>query len=320
MIGLASSPPGGTQQAGQARGPPAASSRDATSSIRRGRFGLFGEARRLLADGTAEATALRATGKRGATRQPPHRRLAPPNPGPPGGRPRRVDGRQAARTRPTSTPAPRAATRPTWTPGMDALAEAAAGVGSAPATRCDCSPPPTAPALTSASSACHPRTSTGPPSTASCARRSETTPTSRARDRGRRADHRRRARMGPPCTRPAPPPSPAGWESLTPTQHRVAELAAQGLTNPQIGERMFISQSDRQDPPRPHLQKAQCPEPRRAQRSSRRAAEDRVSDLSPAQITRGRGGKYPIWQMFSDLAATKIVPVHGRRNHVSCAS
>jgi DNA-binding CsgD family transcriptional regulator len=32
-----------------------------------------------------------------------------------------------------------------------------------------------------------------------------------------------------------------GWESLTPTETRVVELAAEGLTNPQIAERMFIS-------------------------------------------------------------------------------
>lgn len=30
-------------------------------------------------------------------------------------------------------------------------------------------------------------------------------------------------------------------ESLTPTELRVVELVAEGLTNPQIGERMFIS-------------------------------------------------------------------------------
>jgi DNA-binding NarL/FixJ family response regulator len=34
---------------------------------------------------------------------------------------------------------------------------------------------------------------------------------------------------------------PGGWESLTPTEVRVVELVAEGLTNPQIGERMFIS-------------------------------------------------------------------------------
>ena len=32
-----------------------------------------------------------------------------------------------------------------------------------------------------------------------------------------------------------------GWDSLTPTEIRVVELVAEGLTNPQIGERMFIS-------------------------------------------------------------------------------
>jgi predicted ATPase/class 3 adenylate cyclase/DNA-binding CsgD family transcriptional regulator len=32
-----------------------------------------------------------------------------------------------------------------------------------------------------------------------------------------------------------------GWQSLTPTEERVVALVAEGLTNPQIGERMFIS-------------------------------------------------------------------------------
>lgn len=36
---------------------------------------------------------------------------------------------------------------------------------------------------------------------------------------------------------------PGGWESLTPTEVEVVRHAAQGLTNPQIGERMFISRS-----------------------------------------------------------------------------
>ena len=34
---------------------------------------------------------------------------------------------------------------------------------------------------------------------------------------------------------------PGGWESLTPTESQVVDLAAQGLTNPEIAQRMFIS-------------------------------------------------------------------------------
>jgi DNA-binding CsgD family transcriptional regulator len=33
----------------------------------------------------------------------------------------------------------------------------------------------------------------------------------------------------------------AGWPALSPTELRVAELVAQGLSNPEIGARMFIS-------------------------------------------------------------------------------
>jgi ATP/maltotriose-dependent transcriptional regulator MalT len=33
----------------------------------------------------------------------------------------------------------------------------------------------------------------------------------------------------------------SGWESLTPTEIRIVTLAAEGLTNPQIAERMFIA-------------------------------------------------------------------------------
>src|SRR5262249_13400449 len=35
--------------------------------------------------------------------------------------------------------------------------------------------------------------------------------------------------------------APSGWASLTPTEAKVAELVAEGLTNPQVGQRMFIS-------------------------------------------------------------------------------
>jgi DNA-binding CsgD family transcriptional regulator len=34
-----------------------------------------------------------------------------------------------------------------------------------------------------------------------------------------------------------------GWESLTPTELQVVQLVAEGLSNPQIGERMFISRA-----------------------------------------------------------------------------
>lgn len=35
----------------------------------------------------------------------------------------------------------------------------------------------------------------------------------------------------------------SGWESLTPTEAQVVELVAQGLTNPEVGARMFISRA-----------------------------------------------------------------------------
>ena len=33
----------------------------------------------------------------------------------------------------------------------------------------------------------------------------------------------------------------SGWDSLTPSELRVVELVAEGLSNPQIGERLFVS-------------------------------------------------------------------------------
>jgi DNA-binding CsgD family transcriptional regulator len=45
----------------------------------------------------------------------------------------------------------------------------------------------------------------------------------------------RRGRRGP-RRRPS-----TGWESLTDTEHRVVDLVERGLTNPEIGRRLFIS-------------------------------------------------------------------------------
>jgi DNA-binding CsgD family transcriptional regulator len=36
---------------------------------------------------------------------------------------------------------------------------------------------------------------------------------------------------------------PGGWGSLTTTERKVVQLAAEGFTNPEIGERMFISKA-----------------------------------------------------------------------------
>jgi DNA-binding NarL/FixJ family response regulator len=33
----------------------------------------------------------------------------------------------------------------------------------------------------------------------------------------------------------------AGWDSLTPTEQQIVDLVAEGLTNAQIGERLFIT-------------------------------------------------------------------------------
>ena len=44
----------------------------------------------------------------------------------------------------------------------------------------------------------------------------------------------------PPATSRAPRQQ-FGWHALTPTEHSVADLVAEGLSNPQIGARLYIS-------------------------------------------------------------------------------
>jgi len=58
--------------------------------------------------------------------------------------------------------------------------------------------------------------------------------------RGRSHDAGRRSRIRQPRPRQAPAPG-TGWASLTPTELTVARTVAEGLSNPQIAERMFIS-------------------------------------------------------------------------------
>jgi DNA-binding CsgD family transcriptional regulator len=61
-----------------------------------------------------------------------------------------------------------------------------------------------------------------------------------AHDRGRTQARLRRlgVRHGRRGARQRPQ---IGWDSLTPTERTVVELVAEGLTNPQIGERLYVS-------------------------------------------------------------------------------
>ena len=47
--------------------------------------------------------------------------------------------------------------------------------------------------------------------------------------------------LGAPRARRRPPRPAFGWEALTPTELNVAQLTAEGLTNPLIGQRLYIS-------------------------------------------------------------------------------
>ena len=62
-----------------------------------------------------------------------------------------------------------------------------------------------------------------------------------AHTQGAELEHARRARVGAPDPRPTRAPARQAGHRWTPTEARVVELAAEGLTNREIGERMFIS-------------------------------------------------------------------------------
>ena len=201
-------------------------------------LGLLAEARRLLGDGDAKSTALeaQASGEQIDNRFLATRARLTWGAWPP----RAANGRTRSSTLSrTWTRARRAATRPSYQGAWTRSPRSRRG--SAPTrTRCGCSPLPSAPAPRSAWSGCRPRRSTGRRSTRGCVRRSAKRHTRRRARQGAELsledalEWARRARG--PRKRP-----PGGWASLTPTESRVVELVAEGLTNPQVAERMFVS-------------------------------------------------------------------------------
>ena len=154
--------------------------------------------------------------------------------------PRAGSGRTPSSTRSrTSTPASRAATRPTCPACLDALAEVAAGLGAdedavrlfaaAERARAEIGAvrvPPEAEHWAAIEARL--REALGDEAYEAARAQGAELSTEDALEWARRARG--------PRTRP-----PGGWDSLTPTEVRVVELVAEGLTNPQIAERMFIS-------------------------------------------------------------------------------
>jgi DNA-binding CsgD family transcriptional regulator len=79
-----------------------------------------------------------------------------------------------------------------------------------------------------------------------------------------------------------------GWDSLTPTELRVAQLVADGLTNPQIAERLLVTRATAKT----HVSRVALPHQARhehAQRVGRRSdPPQRLSDHSPPPALRSR--------------------------------
>ncbi len=73
-----------------------------------------------------------------------------------------------------------------------------------------------------------------------------------ALDQGVEYARRARGRRGRPAT---------GWSSLTPTELEVVRLVAEGLTNPQIGARLFMSRGTVKTHPLAHLHQARYRQP-----------------------------------------------------------
>ena len=231
-------------------------------------LGLLAEARRLLADGAAESTALeaQASAERIGNRLFATRarltlgRLAAA----------RGSGRSPSSTPSrTSTPASRAATRPTSRPvstpsGRSRRASARRGRGAAvrrgrARPRRDRGRPRPARGGALGRDRRRLREALGDDAYEAARAEGAELSTEDALEWARRARGPRR--------RPA-----GGWESLTPTEAKVVELVAEGLTNPQIGERMFISTATVKTHLAHIFRQARRPQPRRAERPSRRAA------------------------------------------------
>jgi len=85
-----------------------------------------------------------------------------------------------------------------------------------------------------------------------------------------------------------------GWGSLTPTEQRVVALVAEGLSNPQIGERLFVSRRTRPDPPGPRVRQAGHLLPHPARRRGRPPGGT-LEVLSSADRCRRIGQLADVW-------------------------